>query len=287
MKKILIAINGFNISEGISNQVTRLTDELTKRGFCVETKKNTEIMAYIENGEIKSKIFGYEFCLYLDKDKYIAQMLEKTGLKLFNSSTSIELCDDKMLTHIALSNHQIKMPTTISSMLCYNDNGNREYLNKIEEKLGFPMIVKHNFGSLGKQVFLVKNPAELKDIEEKLIKIPHIFQEFISSSCGKDYRVIVIGGKAVAWMKRENKNSYLSNLAQGGTSSVCDLPKSYIEMAQNAAKILKLDYCGVDLLSGPNNEPILSEVNSNAFFEGIEKTTGINVVSQYIDYLIK
>ena len=96
----------------------------------------------------------------------------------------------------------------------------------------------------------------------------------------------MIGHKVVAYMKRENKHSYLSNLASGGTSSVVKLPDEYLNMAIKASEILGLDYCGVDILEGKNGEPILSEVNSNAFFEGIEKTTGISVAGAYVEYLI-
>ena len=58
-------------------------------------------------------------------------------------------------------------------------------------------------------------------------------------------------------------------------------------MAIKASEILNLDYCGVDILEGKDGEPILSEVNSNAFFEGIEMTTKVNVAGAYVDYLIR
>ena len=236
-----------------------------------------------------SKICGIGaggYILKADKDRYIAEELERAGYRLFNSCSSIVKCDDKMLTHLSLSNQGIKMPTTISSPLCYRDDGNREYLNKIVEIIRLPMIVKENYGSLGRQVYFIESKEELIDLENKLIHIPHIYQQFIESSKGKDYRLIVIGGKVVAYMKRENKNSYLSNLATGGKSSVVKLPDSYIEMAEKSAKILGLDYCGVDILEGKNGEPILSEVNSNAFYEGIEKTTGVNVARLYVEYIL-
>ncbi len=178
------------------------------------------------------------------------------------------------------------MPATVSSTLCYTDNGNRDYLNKVIELVGLPMIIKENYGSLGKQVYLAKTKERLIELENRLIHVPHLYQEFISSSVGKDYRIIVIGHKVIAYMKRENKKSYLSNLATGGTASKVELPKEYLEMAIKASEILGLDYCGVDILEGKNGEPILSEVNSNAFYEGIEKTTGINVAGCYVDYLL-
>lgn len=287
MKKVLIVINGYGLAEGIKHQVSRLTEEFSKRGIETEIIKNTEVFAWISRENVEISLPKCDFVLYLDKDRYVAGLLEKNGYKLFNSIEAICKCDDKMLTHICLANNGIKMPITISSTLCYTDNGNRDYLDKVIEKVGLPMIVKENYGSLGKQVYFVETKEQLLELDNKLIHIPHIYQEFIKSSKGKDYRIIVINHKVVAYMKRENEHSYLSNLATGGTASVVKLPQSYLDMAVKASKILGLDYCGADILEGPNGEPILSEVNSNAFYEGIEKTTGINVAGCYVDYLIK
>lgn len=284
--KVLILINGYKVASGITNQVNRLLEEFSKRNVSVDVKKNTELLVYLNGENIVSSLPKYDFVVYLDKDRYIAQMLEKAGYCLFNSSKAIELCDDKMLTHIVLSNNNIKMPLTISSPLCFNDDGNRNFINEVENKLSFPMIIKENYGSLGRQVYLINNHEELVNMSEKLIHVNHIYQQFISSSKGKDYRIIVINHKVVAYMKRENRYSYLSNLASGGLSYVIKLPQSYLDMAVKVSKILKLDYCGVDILEGNQGEPILSEVNSNAFFEGIERTTKINVAGAYVDYLI-
>ena len=55
---------------------------------------------------------------------------------------------------------------------------------------------------------------------------------------------------------------------------------------EKIAKILNLDYMGVDLMYGENGEPILCEVNSNAFFEGMEKATNINVAKAYAEYVL-
>ena len=286
MPKGLIVINGYQIADGIKHQVSRLLEEFSKCNVEVDVKKNNELLDYIENGNIKSNLPLYDFVLYLDKDRYVADLLERSGYRLFNSTESIVKCDDKMLTHISLSNSGINMPTSISSTLCYHDDGNRDYLNDVEKTLGYPLIVKENYGSLGRHVYLFNNHAELEQIEDKLIHIPHIFQKFISSSKGVDYRIIVIGNKPVAYMKRENKHSYLSNLATGGKAYKVELSKKYLDVAIKASEILGLDYCGVDILEGSNKEPILSEVNSNAFFEGIEKATGVNVAGSYVKYIL-
>ena len=53
---------------------------------------------------------------------------------------------------------------------------------------------------------------------------------------------------------------------------------------ENTAKALGLDYCGVDLLETKEG-PIVGEVNSNAFFEGLENTTGIDVAALYAKHI--
>ena len=287
MNKVgLIVINGYGVAEGVQHQIKRLEEEFSLKGVKIDVRTSTDVFSYLKEGNVEVQLPHYDFVVYLDKDRYVAELLEKKGYRLFNSVDSIVKCDDKMLTHLKLADQGIKMPTTISSALCYRDDGNRKYLDEVIKIIGLPMIVKENYGSLGRQVYLVKDKKELLDIENKLIHIPHIFQQLIKSSVGKDYRLIVIGGKIVAHMKRENKHSYLSNLATGGTSSKVELPKAYFDVAEKAAKILGLDYCGVDLLEGENGEPILSEVNSNAFYEGIEKTTGVNVARLYVEYIL-
>lgn len=289
MKKALCILNGYIQQEGPLHFYQRMKEELNKLDIDLEVKTNIEISAFINNdGNIKTLIGDYLFCLYLDKDTYIAKMLELNGLRLFNSTESIFLCDDKMITHIALANKGIKMPLTISAPLNYSNQENDLFIKSVCQKLTFPLIGKRNYGSLGNGVFLIKNIDELKEFEHKYKSEPHLYQEFIDSSFGHDYRIIIVGGQLVAGMKRENDNGdFRSNIAKGGIGIKEDIPSSYINLAVKAANSLNLDYCGVDILQGKNDEPILCEVNSNAFIKGIEKTTCINIAKRYAEHIVK
>ena len=77
---------------------------------------------------------------------------------------------------------------------------------------------------------------------------------------------------------------FRSNIELGGRGERIDLPKEYALVAEKVAKHLGLDYCGVDLLEG--NEPIVCEVNSNAFFEGLELATGVRIAEKYAEYIV-
>lgn len=289
MKKALCLLNGYIQQGGPLHFYQRMKEELLKFDIDLEMKTNQELSVFINsNGSISNSLPKYEFCLYLDKDGYISKMLELAGLRLFNSSEAIYLCDDKMITHIYLANNGIRMPKTISAPLNYSRNFDDKFLNNVEKELSFPLVAKRNYGSLGKGVFLLENKNKLVDFEKKYQSEPHLYQEFIKSSFGFDYRLILIGGKFVAGMKRLNENGdFRSNIAVGGKGILTKIPDSYISLAEKAANLLKLDYCGIDLLKGKNDEPILCEVNSNAFLKGIEETTGINVAYQYAKHIVE
>ncbi len=290
MRKALCLINGYAKSEATLHYYKRMKEELLAYDFDLELKTNEELLVYInKDGNIVNNIRDmYEFCLYLDKDGYISKLLELSGIKLFNSSKAIYLCDDKMLTHIFLANKGIRMPKTISAPLNYTLSSDSTFLEYVEKELPFPLVAKRNYGSLGKGVFLINNHEELLNFENTYKSEPHIYQEFIKSSFGFDYRMIIIGGKFVAGMKRYNENGdFRSNIAQGGKGKIEKIGDTYINLAEKAAKELELDYCGIDLLSGENGEPILCEVNSNAFLDGIERTTGINIAKEYAKHIIK
>ena len=85
-------------------------------------------------------------------------------------------------------------------------------------------------------------------------------------------------------MERKNKDDFRSNIELHGMGTKIDPPEEVKAMCIEAAKILGLDYCGIDVLFGEGGY-LLCEVNSNAFFGGIESVTGIDVGGIYADYM--
>ena len=269
-----------------ARQVKRLSEELTARGVKVDARRNDFFPTEISGGEIKTDC-RYDFCIYLDKDKYVSQMLERTGVRLFNSAQSIELCDDKMLTHIALAEHGIPTPDTLSGLLCYDERAeiNAATVDRVERTFGYPVVVKLSYGSRGTGVFKANDRKELIDIMSKVKMYPHLFQRFIARSAGTDMRVIVIGGKALGAIIRRSETDFRSNIGLGGSAQKVDLPREVKEIAERTATLLGLDYCGIDFLLSP--APLVCEVNSNAFFDAFEAATNINVAAAYAEHIIK
>ena len=148
--KAVILINPYYDNVSYRHQCSRLKAELEKLGVSVEVRRNI-LTATIADNKIISEIGDADFCVYLDKDCYASEMLEKTGMRLFNRHSAIRACDDKMTTAIKLSGQGIRLPKTLPAPMCYAEDArlDEQYLNMIEAELGYPLVVKSSFGSLG------------------------------------------------------------------------------------------------------------------------------------------
>lgn len=287
MKGVVI-VNPYQVDGGNSHQAKRLEEEFSLLGVSVKTVSDGYKLNRLVNDKLSFFEEKIDFAIFLDKDKYLSASLEKLGVKLFNSDKSIRLCDDKGETVLALANAGVKMPNTLFAPLCYNPK--TEYTEEdasfIAKTLSLPVIVKESYGSLGQGVYKADTLQELTSLMNKLKSVPHIYQEYIGFKAGTDVRVILVGGKVVCAMKRENKGDFRSNLACGGMGTAISLDEEFTITAEKCASVLGLDYCGVDLLYGENG-PIVCEVNSNAFFRGVEGVTGVNVAKIYAEYIIQ
>ena len=133
-------------------------------------------------------------------------------------------------------------------------------------------------------VYLAKTKAELIKLDEETGAEEKLFQSYEEGSKGESYRVIVVGGKAVASMRLKSENDFRSNAHNGGIAEKAILSKEYLSLAEKAAEGLKLDYCGVDLFC---DQPSIIEVNGNAYFENAERVSGINIAGVYAEYILE
>lgn len=280
-----VLVNAYIRSAGMLRQAERVAEELRLLGVDTEIVRNGTFLSHVSENEITYPQ-NYDFIVYLDKDKYLPRMLERGGLRLFNSAKAVEDCDDKMLTCIALAGGGVNLPDTVPAPLCYYADArvSQEFVRGVGERLGFPLIAKKSFGSWGMDVRLVRDERELSAVAEEFRLFPHLYQKRVGKP-GEDYRILVVGGKAIACMKRKNEGDFRSNIEAGGKGEKAAPPPAFFETAERCAHILKLDYCGVDILD-EDGVPYVCEVNSNALFNEAERVTGVNVAGAYARYMV-
>lgn len=285
MKGIILK-NAYYSAPFYVRQCERMREELAARGVNAEIRNNDFFPALIDGGKRKLDFDG-DFCVYLDKDKYVGRLLTDGGIRLFDTIDSIVACDDKMCTAMLLADHGVPMPKTLPGLLCYRPEArvSERTLDLIESELGYPMIAKTSHGSMGMGVYKIDDRETLVAVTERLRLVPHLFQKFVGQSEGRDLRVIVVGGKTLGGMERIGTD-FRSNIGAGGTGKACKPDDEAQALCEKIAGLLGLDYCGIDLLFGKDGYE-LCEVNSNAFFDGFENVTGIDVAGAYAEHIVR
>ncbi len=287
--KGLVLINAYSRMRAFEVQSSRLAEEFKSIGVEVDVRRNDGFLARVEGGNVSARVEGYDFCIYLDKDRYVLRALEASGIPVFNRYSAIEACDDKMMTCLELAGHGFRIPRTLPGMLCYDPGEpvKGSSADAVIYELGLPVVVKECYGSMGKGVRLARTRGELLGLMEGVKAVPHLFQEFVSSSAGRDLRVIVVGGKAVGGMLRSSDSDFRSNVGCGGRGVPFELSGEVASYAERIADVLDLDYCGIDLLfPDDGGDMLVCEVNSNAFFEAFEAVTGKNVARIYARHVV-
>ena len=292
--KGLCIVNGYMRTVKFE-EITRLYQEAAKnQGVDLKVCYTDECLYGVgKEGQLETNLDLEEvaFVLFLDKDIMLAQHLEKLGMRVFNSSEAIAICDHKGRTVQALGGAHIAMPKTILAPLVFEGTYHAvkedSYVTYLEEALGYPLVVKECYGSFGMQVYKVENREALVKLRAELAHKPHLYQAYITSSEGRDVRLHVVGDQVVASMLRINDNDFRANITNGGKMSVYTPPRAFEEMAIKVCQILNLDFAGVDLLFGETGEPLLCEVNSNAHIKNILDLTGISVADKIITYILK
>lgn len=256
----ILLVNHFLNGEKFNELHSHLVKSAKKQNINLVIKTNLELA----NDEVNT-----DFVLLWDKDINLARRIEKGGVPVFNSSSSVAVCDDKARTYIELSGI-VPQPKTLVAPKTYFDVDMSEFVDNAIACLGLPLVFKECFGSFGEQVYLCKTR---EDVISHITAKPFILQEFISDSAGSDIRIEIVGGKFVSAVKRNNPADFRSNVTNGGTMTPVVPNNKMIETARKACEVLGLTFGGVDIL----DNGMVCEVNSNAHIINIMNATGIDI----------
>lgn len=227
------------------------------------------------------------FAIFWDKDVVFARALEMLGTRLFNPAAAIETCDSKALTAIALANAGVPTPTTVFSPMTFSNlpYPDSDFAMQAAQDIGYPLVVKENYGSFGAGVHLVRDPRALRTLIREFDTKGFVLQEYIQEASGNDIRVNVVGDEVVAALHRFSTNGdFRSNLTLGGASEPCAITEFEKKISLDACRALGLDFAGVDILR-TESTAYVCEVNSNPHFRTTLDCTGVNMAEKIMAYL--
>lgn len=282
--KAWLIVNGFIDAGKFRELYEYLSRAASHRGIELEIKSSASLAGVV--GEVIA-IDRPDAVLFWDKDIHLARVLEKEGLRLYNSASAIEICDSKALTALRLSD-KVSIPRTVIAPKTFEGIGytSLDFLENATRVLGLPMIIKESYGSFGAQVYLARTFDEAIEIVRCIGHKEFIMQEFIAESSGRDVRVNVVGGRVVSVMERYNDADFRSNITNGGKMRSIVITDEIEEIAIKATEAIGLDFAGVDVLFGKDG-PIVCEVNSNPHFKSSLECTGVDMSEKIIDYILE
>lgn len=215
----------------------------------------------------------------------LSQLCKLPELKIFNKIEGVSVARDKFRTLQLLAENNFLVPRSVIL-------GKEIDLSwALKQVGGFPAIMKLNKGTFGIGVMLVESIGGAKSVFDTLDRLNQkiMIQEFVASEPGVDYRIMVVGGKVLAGMRRKAKvkGEFRSNIYQGGQGEKFKVPVELEKQAQDIATIVNLDIAGIDFVYNSKNGYLPIEVNANPDFQGLEKATGINVAKAIIEYCVK
>ncbi|MBR3289801.1 MAG: RimK family alpha-L-glutamate ligase [Clostridia bacterium] len=281
-----VLYNGFWNKQSVPDPVRRLCDAGQALSFPLSPRPNTSFAAVIDGGAHTQGIQPGDVVLCWDKDVRLLRAMEADGAHVYNSADGVAVCDDKAATHLRLASANVPMPRTLIAPMTYVhfDEAGDTFLAAAEESLSFPMVLKECFGSLGEQVYLVRDAAELRALAASMNAKPFILQEFIRESAGSDKRLYVVGDCVVAAMRRRSDTDFRANIGSGGRGEGYTPTPQEAALALTCCRVLGLHFGGVDLLDSDRG-PLVCEVNASAHMAALTACTGVDVAKEIVTYV--
>ena len=210
----------------------------------------------------------------------VVSHFEWLGIPVVNGADAIAAARHKFRSLRILAQHGLPIPPSITV-------GSATFLEEAVECIGnYPFILKPFHGTHGKGVMLLDTPTSLTSAVDALCELrqDYVIQPFIAEASGVDIRVLVVGGNAVAAMKRNAPpGEFRANIHRGGNGETVTLPDNYIRLAIEATAAMELEVAGVDLLQ-TSKGPVILEVNPSPGFEELELVSGIRIAKAIIEF---
>ncbi|WP_233836332.1 ATP-grasp domain-containing protein [Paraburkholderia sp. ZP32-5] len=227
----------------------------------------------------------------------ILHALRESGVPVYNDARAIERSVDKSMTSFLLHRAGVPTPATWAGE-------SAAFAQRVlirEAAAGRQVVLKPLFGSQGQGLRrLGARGGSLAPLPSlaRYQQVAYLQRYVASGRPGFDWRVLVIGGRAVAAMRRVGGKGWIHNFAQGARCEPAELSTRLAQTAVQAAAALGLDYAGVDLipdacgadggdaLDGGGAAPLVLEVNGVAAWRGLQSVTPFDIATVLVDDLL-
>jgi RimK family alpha-L-glutamate ligase len=221
----------------------------------------------------------------------ILHALRESGVPVYNDARAIERSVDKSMTSFLLHRNGVPTPATWAG----ESAAFAQRVLMREAAAGRQVVLKPLFGSQGHGLkrlgASIRHGGALTPLPSlrSYQQVAYLQRYIDGGRPGFDWRVLVIGGRAVAAMRRVGGKGWIHNFAQGAACEPAELDLPLAQTAVRATEALGLDYAGVDLIPDPRDagRPLVLEVNGVAAWRGLQSVTSVDLAAALADDLLQ
>jgi ribosomal protein S6--L-glutamate ligase len=210
----------------------------------------------------------------------VVNQLSLMGVPVLNGAPAIAASRNKMRVLQLLSASGVKVPLTV---MASNPSRLKEMVKLVG---GLPVLVKLLSASEKTGVMICETLESLEAALEAILGLGQniIVQQYLHGAKERDLRVLVVGGKVVASLRRRPRaGRFARTLARGAEFEVAELPPAYARVALDAARVVGLEVCAVDMLDVPRGGPRVFEVNSSPGIREAEEACRCDVAGAIVE----
>jgi len=208
--------------------------------------------------------------------------LGECGVVVYNPARAIERTVDKAMTSLLLGRAGIATPPY---WVCESEQEARSIAAQ-EIGAGHKVVLKPLFGNCGRGLVLVDAVDRLPPREQ--VKGVYYLQRYVEQPGpgGRDWRVFVIAGKAVAAMERVSGN-WITNRARGGQCLSAVLTDELRDLAERSAAATGACYTGVDIIRDAGGRYLVLEVNGVPAWRGLQSVHPVDIAELLAEDLLR
>jgi len=223
----------------------------------------------------------FERSISYSRGLYISRIFEAHDVPVVNPSVLAERCGDKYVTSQILVKNNIPTPRVLMAF-------DEPSALAAVEAVGYPCVLKPVVGSWGRLLALVENRSDAESfVEHKAaLGINHqvfYIQEYVDKP-GRDIRAFVIGNEPICAIYRTSE-SWITNTARGGVASNCPLTLELKDICERTARAIGSGMLAIDVFETADGL-VVNEVNHTMEFRNSIATTGVNIPSLMVDYVL-
>ena len=262
-----------------------LIEALRKRAIAFDIIDDGELLLDLLHPDERWREYDAVLCRSMSQSRGLAvlHVLEYWGVRVYNPASVTAMCNDKLLTTLALLRAGIPTPRTLLAF-------DPQVTIRGIEMLGYPVVLKPTTGSWGRLLARINDRDAAEAVLEHQETLGsyqhhvHYVQEHIAKP-QRDIRAFVVGGRTICAIYRTSEH-WVTNTARGAVASNCPVTSELDELCVRAAQAVGGGILAIDVLEDPQSGLLINEINATMEFRNSIAPTGVDIPNEMLDYVL-